>query len=296
MSSISTVSSASRSPFVSVLFAFSTPAARICSACHCSPSLLSGTVAVFLRPERDEFLIFRIIEPEAVAHRADEPHGGIADCARHRQIDDLRQQLHLLGQAILSRLRQESVVVVAGHRHETGVGAGLADLRDVGREILGPDRREHRADKVLLRRFHLGLEDGDAVAPPGVVHPDRVEILEFGAAQKQRHRARTHRRRMLARKKFGTKDSAVRRPSPLSEETKIAFHSSSFGTTARASEERVIPVKMLQPSRSTISCALRTASAGLPPVSSSSNLISRPSRPPFEFCVLIHSSQPRFSC
>src|SRR5437764_5624967 len=71
---------------------------------------------------------------------------------------------------------------------------------------------------------------------------------------------------MLARKKLGTKDSAVSRPSPLSEETKIAFHSSSFGTTASASEDSVIPVKMLQPSRSTISCALRTASAGLPPV------------------------------
>src|SRR5207248_4991421 len=41
---------------------------------------------------------------------------------------------------------------------------------------------------------------------------------------------------------------------------------SSFGTTASASEDSVIPVKMLQPSRSTISCALRTASAGLPPV------------------------------
>ena len=101
---------------------------------------------------------------------------------------------------------------------------------------------------------------------------------------------------MLARKKLGTKDSAVSRPSPLSDETKIAFHSSSFGTTASASEDSVMPVKMLQPSRSTISCALRTASAGLPPVSSINNWICRPSRPPLAFCALVHSSQPRFSC
>src|SRR5437588_2783991 len=101
---------------------------------------------------------------------------------------------------------------------------------------------------------------------------------------------------MLARKKLGTKDSAVSRPSPLSEDTKIAFHSSSFGTTASASEDSVIPVKMLQPSRSTISCALRTASAGLPPVSSISSWIGRPRRPPLAFCIFVHSSQPRFSC
>src|SRR4051794_12784142 len=77
---------------------------------------------------------------------------------------------------------------------------------------------------------------------------------------------------------------------------KIAFHSSSFGTTARASDDSVMPVKMLQPSRSTISCALRTASAGLPPVSSSNSWTGRPRRPPLAFCALIHSSQPRFSC
>src|SRR6516164_8178861 len=78
---------------------------------------------------------------------------------------------------------------------------------------------------------------------------------------------------MLARKKLGTRAPAVSLPSPLSDERKIAFHSSSLGATASASEDRVIPVRMLHLSRSTISCDLRTASAGLPAVSSISGWI-----------------------
>src|SRR3974377_1053651 len=73
---------------------------------------------------------------------------------------------------------------------------------------------------------------------------------------------------MLARKKLGTRAPAVSLPSPLSDDRKIAFHSSSLGATASASEDSVIPVRMLHLSRSTISCDLRTASAGLPPVAS----------------------------
>ena len=51
---------------------------------------------------------------------------------------------------------------------------------------------------------------------------------------------------VLARKKFGTKLSAVRRPSPLSDEMKIEFHSASLGTMASASDESVMPVKRRQ--------------------------------------------------
>ena len=42
-----------------------------------------------------------------------------------------------------------------------------------------------------------------------------------------------------------------------------AFHSASFGTTASASELSVIPNNNRQPSRSTTSCALRTAGSGI---------------------------------
>src|SRR5215831_13034527 len=101
---------------------------------------------------------------------------------------------------------------------------------------------------------------------------------------------------MLARKKLGTKLSAVSRPSPLSDEMKMAFHSASFGTMAKASEESVMPVKSRQSCRSTISCALRTQAAGLPAVSSIKSSIFLPSQPPLSFCTLAYSSAPRFCC
>ena len=91
---------------------------------------------------------------------------------------------------------------------------------------------------------------------------------------------------MLARKKFGTKLSAVSRPSPLSDEMKIEFHSASFGTTASASDDSVMPVNRRQSWRSTISCALRTQLAGLPAVSSIRSSIGRPRMPPLAFCSL----------
>ena len=47
-------------------------------------------------------------------------------------------------------------------------------------------------------------------------------------------------------------------PDQRLDEMKIAFHSASLGTTARASELNVIPNNNLQPSRSTTSWALRT--------------------------------------
>src|SRR6185437_4723284 len=101
---------------------------------------------------------------------------------------------------------------------------------------------------------------------------------------------------MLARKKFGTRLSAVNRPSPLSDEMKIESHSASLGTTASASDDSVMPVNRRQPRRSTISCALRTQLAGLPAVSSMSNSICRPKMPPLAFWTLAQSSAPRFCC
>ena len=101
---------------------------------------------------------------------------------------------------------------------------------------------------------------------------------------------------MLARKKFGTRLSAVNRPSPLSDEMKIESHSASLGTTARASDDSVMPVSRRQSRRSTISCALRTQLAGLPAVSSMSNSICRPRMPPLAFWTLAQSSAPRFCC
>src|ERR1700733_1469782 len=72
---------------------------------------------------------------------------------------------------------------------------------------------------------------------------------------------------VLARKKLGTNDEPVRRPSPLSDDMKIAFQSASFGTTASASELNVIPNNNRHPSLSTASWAFRTQVAGSPPVS-----------------------------
>ena len=103
--------------------------------------------------------------------------------------------LHLLGQAVLLRLGQEGVVVVALQHQEDGVGAGLADLGDVGRIVLGAGRREDLADELLLGLRRLLLEDLHAVVAPGVVEPQRIELLQLGAAQVERHRARAHRTR-----------------------------------------------------------------------------------------------------
>ena len=50
------------------------------------------------------------------------------------------------------------------------------------------------------------------------------------------------------------------------------------------------------PSRSTISCALRTQAAGSPAVSANTISIGRPSSPPLAFCHLAQNSQPRFIC
>jgi hypothetical protein len=72
---------------------------------------------------------------------------------------------------------------------------------------------------------------------------------------------------VLARKKRGTKSSAVRRPSPLPCEMNTAFHSSSFGSIAAASDETMTPVRMRQLSRSTSSCDFLTHCAGSPCVS-----------------------------
>src|SRR3981189_836899 len=63
-----------------------------------------------------------------------------------------------------------------------------------------------------------------------------------------------------------------------------AFHSSSFGSIAAASEDTMTPVRMRQPSRSTSSCDLRTAAAGSPAVSWDRNSTGRPGTPP---CVLV---------
>ncbi len=101
---------------------------------------------------------------------------------------------------------------------------------------------------------------------------------------------------MFGRKKFGTKDDPVSRPSPLSDETKIAFHSASFGTTASASDDSVMPNSSRQPSRSTTCCALRTQVAGSPPVSSACSSSGRPSSPPLAFCCLTQNSAPRRIC
>jgi hypothetical protein len=92
---------------------------------------------------------------------------------------------------------------------------------------------------------------------------------------------------VLARKKFGTRLSAVSRPSPLSEDMKMAFHSASLGTMASASEDSVMPVNRRQSCLSTISWALRTQVAGLPAVSSTSSSIFLPSHPPLAFCSLV---------
>ena len=67
---------------------------------------------------------------------------------------------------------------------------------------------------------------------------------------------------------------------------KIASHSASFGTTASASDDSVMPVNRRQSRRSTISCALRTQLAGLPAVSSISSSIGRPRMPPLAFWSL----------
>ena len=101
---------------------------------------------------------------------------------------------------------------------------------------------------------------------------------------------------MLARKKLGTKDEPVSRPSPLSDDMKIAFHSASFGTTASASDDRTMPNSRWQSSRSTTSCALRTQVAGSPVVSSTRNSICRPSSPPLAFTCLAQNSAPWRIC
>jgi len=69
----------------------------------------------------------------------------------------------------------------------------LADLGNVGREVLGTDRREHGADEIPLGVLDLGLEHADAAVAPGVVHADRIELLPFRLTQEQRHGARPHR-------------------------------------------------------------------------------------------------------
>src|SRR6478752_55280 len=95
--SISMSSSAVRSLPASMPPALVMPASNTFMHCHCSPSKVSGTV------------------PCSFFHRADAG-----------EIDDLGQQLDLLGQAVLPCLGQERIVVVALQDQEDGVGAGLA--------------------------------------------------------------------------------------------------------------------------------------------------------------------------
>src|SRR5215475_1406871 len=60
-----------------------------------------GQRVVFLLPRRHELVVQRMVVAEAVARRADQSERSVADGADAGEVDDLGQQLDLVGQAIL---------------------------------------------------------------------------------------------------------------------------------------------------------------------------------------------------
>src|SRR5262245_58153534 len=154
--------------------------------------LVGDQPAMFLLPKLDELLVFGIVDGEGVAGRGDDPKAGIAHRTHGRQLELLGQHRHLGGELVLRRLRQEGVIVVAGEHEIDPVGAGLADLGDVGRIVLGTGRREYLADELLAEPLQLVLEHLDTVVAPGVVEPQRVEALVGCILEIERHRARSH--------------------------------------------------------------------------------------------------------
>src|SRR5262245_47742540 len=75
---------------------------------------------------------------------------------------------------------------------------------------------------------------------------------------------------------------------------KMTFHSGHFAETASASEESTTPVRNFTPSFSTSFCALRTAVAGSPVVSSKMNSTGRP-RMPFALTSFANRSAARLA-
>src|SRR5207244_11851633 len=96
-------------------------------------------------------------------------------------------------EAELMRLLEEDRGVLTDQDQVDALGLRLADLGDVAREVLRPDRWILLADDFLLRGLDLRRERRDAVAAPGVVPAERGQALPRPFRQVEADRAGAHR-------------------------------------------------------------------------------------------------------